>query len=368
MRGLRRARPRRSGLVIALVLGALMSSLVGVSTVAAANNIILRVGLDDFDVSGSNAGAFKTVKIIWRDAEGVLKSRQKVQSDEFGEFFSEFDFELNASAGDRITTTVGGSSRTYTVPSLVAKANRDTDVIFGRAAPNIELRVAVNIENAGFFEDQLTWSTFLQTGADGRWSWDLSADADLKGRDTIIVSQENSRGDTTTLISRVETMKLYLRQQWYDVFVNPGTHVRLELWRGSDRISRSGVRVDSSGVHRSGFTNAHGGPQRMLPGDHVVADFADDANPVLPDITMSANTGNNKITVSCGMGPNIGVMVTTHSLDFSTFGERWGRTNAAGNFVANFNNGEKVNVKLRDKVEVRCLTPAGDEIGAFFAI
>ena len=72
--------------------------------VAAANNTRIHVEIGLPFIVGSGSGANKVVKILWRDSDGNLKSKQSVTTDSNG-FWEAQEFDEVIEPADTITTT-----------------------------------------------------------------------------------------------------------------------------------------------------------------------------------------------------------------------------------------------------------------------
>jgi hypothetical protein len=358
-----RARALGISCVIAMTLAA-----VAATPVAAANNIRIHVELGLGYFSGTNAGANNTIKIEWRSSDGSLKSKQAIQSGNDG-LWEFFDFGEVMEPGDTVATTVGTSTRTYTVKPVTLSVDRVSDIASGDAPAGTSVRLDVRDFVGGFAAPILHDRTVTADGS-GHYSVDFSSGADpvnLRGWDGVAATQSNSRGDTTAYGMNVDAIRVWIGRANFDLVGDPGTRVDLSLTRSASVLFHETMLVGPDAyLLESSFVDANGARVRAAAGDEIGSDQASDASFTIPDVTLTVAKLDDKITVNCGLGPNRGVLVRTYNQTFGAFGERSGYTNSSGNFVARF--AHELNIKSGFKVEVRCMLASGDIVGRLITV
>src|SRR6188472_3902010 len=133
-----RARARR--LVLAPIAGAVFAALLAAPVSATGTFLDLRISGPCIDGYGV---AQKTYKIEWRDSDANLKSKGTDVSDSGGEF-AYCDYEEYLESGDVLKVWKGTSLvRTFTVPKLTIRVDRDADTVSGKSTPNSLVSVLV---------------------------------------------------------------------------------------------------------------------------------------------------------------------------------------------------------------------------------
>jgi len=330
--------------------------------VAAANNIKVHAEIGIGSFYGTNAGANNTVKILWRDSDGSLKSKQAVPSDSEGFWFSEPEEEA-VEAGDTITTTVGSSTRTYTVKRLTVSVDRVADMVSGEAPANTMVLMELRAFEGRIFDPTYHQAATTADGS-GHYEFDFSTGgdvADIQGWDGVQVVQRNARGDTTSYGLNVDAVRVWAGKARFDLVGDPGTSVNLMLSRSATTTSDVNVLIGPDAfLLNSSFVDNDGQRVRTQAGDDLtVSGLAPDASFTIPDIAISVAKFDDRVVANCGMGADRGVEVFVHDRFFFQIGDLYGRTNSSGNFVARFAD-QGVNIQAGFKIEVYCKFATGD--------
>ena len=373
----RRLRP----LAVALLVGGLIGGLFAASPVAAVNNIAIVAFYGDCLFEGFQAGANKTVKIEWRDAEGNLKSRHSVTSNGGGDFVTRCEAAELIETGDVLKTTIGTSVRSFTVPKLTAAVDRDADTVSGKVQTNglQQLWIEVYTYNGSFSPLDVTGHNAFETVSPDQGvqfysatSWWDSA-PDIRGWDVVRVHWMNDRASWIRVM-QAEGMEVWSRQPFIRLAGNPGTLVSADLNTAPAGALRSEVdgRINASGSLGAWFTDADGDTVRVGVGNEVDADFASDAQLVVPGITATFNKTSDRVTVDCNIAEtgSTGVEVVVYARDLSSFRTRTGfQSNAGGGtFLANFAQSPAFNVAAGSKVDVYCKFGTGDIVARTFTV
>jgi hypothetical protein len=353
-------------LAVSTLVGCLIAVFAAASPVAAANNTVITGFLGDCQFLGELAGANKTVKIEWRDADGSLKSKHSVKSNSAGQFLTKCELLEEIESGDTLKTTIGtASAPLLTIPRLTALIDRVDDTITGFTTPNKQIGVEL-ITYDGAFEPSNDYVSNAVSGPNGAFTFDAST-ANIMGYDEAYLFWENARGDLVIRTAVAEGMTVWIGRAFTSVVGKPGTSVAIELKDGVDVIGRTGGYL-WEGDNGFYFFDEDGERARAGVGDDVTADFAADADFTLPSITAVISKTADRVTADCGLGPGIGVLVQVYARDGAGLRERVGLTNGSGDFVANFAAAPTHNVVAGDKVDVYCKLASGDIVARRFTV
>jgi len=335
--------------------------------VAAANNVIVTAYLGDCQFAGRNAGANKTVKIEWRDSDGNLKTKHSVTSSAAGLFTSKCEAGEVIEKGDVLKTTIGTTARATTVPKVTAAVDSGTDGVSGKVDPApSELHVDVLTYEGGFSEATGSWHSSVPTPSGGAYStttWDTNPD--IAPWDDIYVAWVNARGDTFVRYAQATGVQVWVRQQFFEAVGNPGAAFSVGLLDYTLSLIADGSgRFNRNGRIAGDFLDADGDPIHARPGNRI--DFAGYSFDI-PLITSTANKTSDKVTVSCGLGGGIGVLVQVRTRDVSKVSGRTGFITGTG-FVANFATAPAYNIVSGDKVDVFCKADNGNVIAQTFTV
>lgn len=371
--------PRR--LAIAAFVAALAPTLLIASPVAAANNVTVLAFVGDCQFLGANAGANKTVKIEWRDAENNLKSKHSAKSNSSGSFLSKCEPDETIETGDVFRTQIGSSVRSFNVPKLTVIVDRDADTVSGKVDTTALDQFAVEVDtyDGGFSaaaatvhlsDPAFTPNTGVASYATS--TWDTAPD--IKGWDDVYALWSDARGDLFIHNLKAEGMRVWARQPFIQFVGNPGQFISTDLLTapaGALRAVADGS-INPFGALRAGFTDADGDTVRTAVGNEVDANFATDSDLVIPNMAVTVNKTTHRVTVDCNIieSGSTGVLVNVHSRDYVKSGVRFGfQGNASGGtFLANFGTSPTLNIVPGDKVDVYCKFATGDIVARTFTV
>jgi hypothetical protein len=373
---------RPAKIVTSTVLASLLLAVVA-APVAAANNILMFGYIGDCQFLGGNAGAGKTIKIEWKDAQGNLKSKHQVTSNGAGDFFTRCEPGELIETGDTLRTQIGSLAanvRTFTVPKITAVVDRDTNTVSGKVNTNdlFFFEVVVDTYNGGFTiaDTHISEPSFApNTGVATYTTTTWDDDPDIDGWDDVSVAWGNFRGDIWVRPVVAEGMRVWSRQPFVDFVGNPGTTVAANLLTAPAGTLRGEAHAGLGvfGGDGASFTDTDGDTVRVAVGNEVDADFASDAALVVPNITATINKTTDRVTVDCNITETgqTGVLVSVHSRDFAKAGTRRGfqSNSGGGTFLANFAASPSLNIVAGDKVDVYCkFGDTGDVVAKTFTV
>jgi hypothetical protein len=340
------------------VFGALVMALMVAPAVSASTaGIKFDLGLGNSCINGYNAGVNRTVVVEWRGADGTLKTKRSDVSDGEG-WFEVCDWDEEVESGDVVKATRGQVTRTFTVPRLTGRADRDTDTVEGMTVPDADLAVTVYQAVGNVFDSATDYTT---SAGDGWYYIDFWGVADLKGFDSVAITW-SWNGDYVSRWTTVEGVHVYVGQPRVFIGGGAGQHVWVTLDNNLSLLGAAGGRVGSEGIFTR-FTNDEGDSVKAAAGLWVTGDFASDAEFAIPNVTATVNKTTDRVTANCGLGPNVGVSVEVYDpVDYAPYEFRSGFTNGSGVFVANFATAPAANIAARHKVIVHCELESGDMV------
>jgi hypothetical protein len=343
--------------LVALAIGGLLP-IVTAAPAAAALGIKLTAYYGDCGFFGSSAGASKTIKIVWKAADTSLKSTQSVKSKLNGAWASKCDGSERVEVGDTIKTTIGTTSRTFTVPKITANVDRVANTVAGIGPANSTMHVEADTYGSGFsIIDHQTVAG--STAGNGSYAVDFSGVIDILGWDDIYAYWNNARGDQYIRYVTAPGLRVWVGRSYATVVGNPNSRVQVDLADSSDtpRASTTGT-LDFWGYLGTEFLDADGAGVNPAIGDHVAADFASDAHLTVPNIHATANVGTNVVNGHCLAG--LGFSVRVYAPDRSRIADRIGTANGSGNFTANFASTPSLDIRSGDKMDLYCGLATGD--------
>jgi len=369
------ARARRAS--VAALLAAIAPTLLFASPVAAANNITIVGYLGDCFFSGSNAGSSKVVKIEWRDSDGNLKSKHKVNSNVAGNFTTRCEFSEVIEGGDVLKTTIGTAIRSFTVPKITANVSRTADTVSGKVNTDgmSAFTILVDLYEGGFAfpapsqsqsEPTFTPDTGVQSYT--TTSWDAAPD--IKGWDDVYAIWENARGDAFVRQAVAEGIRVWMRQPFVELVGNPGEMVSVDLYRGGPLIAEADARLNLFGAAQTSFSDLDGDTARTKPADYVLPNFAADADFIVPNMLVTLNKTTDRVTVDCNITETglTGVEVVAYKPGQTEVRLGFQNNASNGTFLANFASGGAFNIASGGKVDVYCKMATGDVIAQTFTI
>jgi hypothetical protein len=351
--------PRRY--LVALVIGALLP-ITAAAPVSAALGIKIVAYYGDCNFGGNSAGANKTIKLVWKDSSGSLKSTQTVKSKANGTWASRCEALERVEVGDTIKATIGTSSHLVTAPRLTASVDREANTVSGFGPVNSNtFQVDVYSYGGGFTITNHSTLT-PSSGGTGAWSTDFTGLLDILGWDDVFVAWGNGHGDVFIRYETAPGLRVWLGRSAVTVAGDPGNHVQVDLSTSGSvlRASTSGS-LDFYGYLYSEFPDADAGGVRPVAGDQVAADFAGDATFAIPSMHATGNVTSDKVAGQCPH--NDGYLVRVLSPDGSKSQARAGKaTSPTGTFTANFATAPTFDIRAGSKIDLYCGLPSGDVV------
>jgi hypothetical protein len=337
-------------------------SLGAAAPVAAANNTVLYIDMGSCLFEGSGAPNNKTVKIEWRAADGTLKALESVKSDYEGYWVNNCnDDSVFIEPGDAIKTTIGTSARTFTVPTLTVRVDRDTDVVSGKTSPNagLDLEVTTNDDGFGGSSEHTRQVTSASNGSYTTSFASGTGATDIKGWDYVDAQWTDTRGDSVRNRAVAPGVDVTIRSAFVTVAAKPGSVKSLALRDapGGKVLARSGGYV-FEGYNGFILVDDDGDPVSIRSGNQLVSDIASDSTFVVPTITVTASKRGDKVTVSTGRAA-LGIEVQAQT----TFAGAWafGSTNSSGAYVADFRaSGSTLDIKRGTTLSIALRLASGD--------
>ncbi|MEA2623706.1 MAG: hypothetical protein QOH61_2616 [Chloroflexota bacterium] len=349
------------GALFVLVAAGLLVAMLPATVSAAPSAIKIFAQMGDCGWYGDSAGNKQTIVFLWKDADGVLKSKQTLKSRANGSYDTACDYGEAIEPGDTIKATIGTKTHTLTVPTLTLEANRDSNTVSGFGPDGSTVDVSW-LQVTGFYNAANSHAVTEPTDVSGAYSHDFTGDGDMKGWDRAGVRWWNAHGDSVYLDRQVPTLQVWVGRPdgaslWGNA--NPGTAVAVTLEDSTHVVKGSVATGADRWNHFEGdFIGYHGGRPRAIAGDYVdaTAGIGSDAAWQLPSISITANVNTDKVSGICR--PNDGWEVDAFSNTANRYGFDAGITTGTGAFNTDLTS--QMDLRHGDKVNVYCKMPSGD--------
>ena len=312
-------------LVAAVALPALVAP-AAANAAAATNHTTLDVQIGDCDIRGSGGPKKGKVTIEWRAADGTLRELSTNDSS-FGYFgndiFSCFDTLIGVQPGDTIKTTVKGASRTFTVPPLTVRVDRNSNRVWGTTKPNSSLIVWLDGRGPGLRDTWQQRNVHAQANGTYKTDFDAKPRADVIGFDDIQVAWHNQRGDFVRSRPTAPGVHVNIGRSYLEVAGQPGHDANVTLLShpgGSVVASTSGVIYQ--GLNGLLLLDGHGNEVAAAEGQEIDTDLATDASFVIPRLDITADKKTDVVRLSTTLGAGIGVHIDVAGPD-SNGGFAW---------------------------------------------
>ena len=332
--------------------------------VAAANNTTLDVGIDDCVIRGADGPMDGKVIVERWSADGTLRVRETVHSD-FGWFGTDvtddcFEYGGGVQPGDTIKTTVKGDSRTFTVPLITIRVNRDTDQATGVTQPNAKVIVWLRSTTPDTNFDRRT----VRAHADGSYVLDFrkSDNIDIRGWDEVDVAWTDVRGDYVRNSNVAPGVEVTIDRPSIEAAGQAGFDATLKLLQkpGGTVIGKTGGVV-YAGRNLFLWLDPVGEHVALHEGNRVVTDLAADASFTVPTLTTTINKRSDKVTVATGLGA--GLAVSMHIERSNALGWANLTTDATGTVSVDFSDTENIqlfDVLAGDRLTITLRLATGD--------
>ncbi len=348
--------------VAAALFASLAATGLAAPVAAAANNTTVDVSIGSCDIRGDGGPRRGTFKFEWRAADGTLREASTIDSD-FGywgnDIFACFDSRLGVQPGDTIKTTVKGISRTFTVPLLTVRVNRDTDVVHGTAKPGGKVIVWL---------DGKTWQQRrVRVRSDGSYVADFKRgeQADIIGWDRVEVAWTNKRGDYVRDWTIAPGVQVTIGSSWIEAAGKPGRNAQLTLRQsiGGPIVARTGGVLFSK-YNAYLWLDAHGNEVTAAEGNKVVTNVARHASFVIPTLTTLVNKKTDVVRLETGLGAGVGVEFFISGPFTATWATA--ETDASGSVVIDFTGDGSdswwYDIVRGTRIQVTLQFPTGDEV------
>jgi hypothetical protein len=258
-------------------------------------------------------------------------------------------------SGHRITATDGSNSRTFTVPPLSFQINRVSDVISGKSAPNSQ--VDITAFNCASFNNCFNTGTFTRnTNGLGNFSYDSTANYNLRGNDYVFVEWESAQGDFMSRRMDVPSVNVWVNnnEAWGDA--RPRQDVT--VWLFNSQGNQKAKAKDRASARFEDYEVFFG--VNMRPGDYVGSNIASDALWQIPAFNPTFNPGTDVVTGKCFRNRQFEVYAERAD-GSNTNGSAYGTTNNNGNFSVDLMAADGYDLESGDIVEIGCRHATGDE-------
>ena len=288
--------------------------------------------------------------VTLRSASGKRLDRVQTHSDETtGSFQACFDQAITP--GRKVTARTASDQRTITVPTFDAHLGRVSNVLRGHAAATDQVfgTAATCTPSACKAVTKFT----IPVNAKGGFRRDLSP-VDVDGSDFASLFDETEASDSFSLRSSAPFFEAReFGPAKVLVHVDHAGPVTLQL-----RAGGGGLRATASkNASRAGgydLTFRHDGHAVAIKaGNHIIGNFASDAEMVVPPLALDLDAGADTIAGHCFPDQGYFVQIQKSPSSFTSFG---GTAGADGSFE------ESTPLDTGDKVFVDCEDRHGDQV------
>ncbi len=323
------------------------------------------VGIDDCTISGEipDAPLRSKIKVEWRSADGTLRLRETVHAT-FGYWGTDisddcFEYGAGVQPGDVITATVKGVSRTFTVPPLTVRVDRNTDRVTGVTKASGKLIVWVRGYDS-YAERR------IKAAADGTYVADFQKGTklDILGFDRVDVAWTNGRGDYVRNWNMAPGVRVGIDRPWVVFAGQSGFNATFKLRQapGGPVVAKA-VGTVYAGTNEFLWLDRNGNEVAVHEGNQVATDVAADATFVVPTIGIGVNKKTDKVTVDTGLGAGLHIQMQVTGPGNGSWAN--GQTNADGRYVVDFS--DDPDVQLYDivsgtRIVVTVRLATGDEV------
>ena len=329
--------------------GALAVLLVPMSAQAAVP-ISVQILLGDACVSGTGA-ADKNVSATLRTPSGEKRDAFTTTSDSSGTWqgcFSLFLPTTTINGGDVLHVTVGGATRTLTVPRLMPSIDRVADTISGRTEPNTQVQVLIT--HHPNFRKSPDFAFSAVSDGQGSWTVDTTGTVNLIGEDEVTVLTQIGADEFGAL----DVVPYVLVSAVNDVVsgvANVGAPVSFTLVDRHGVFKGSGDGGDPPyGVFSAGLVDANDDAVYPVGGDTLTSNLAADASLRMPVGRLRGNAATDVVTGRCMA--NAPYFLSTDTRVYT------GRTHGDGTFTRVLP--RKDDIRVGDPLHLACMYPTGD--------
>lgn len=289
-------------------------------------------------VSGSTEPNVSVQMRVWRNGSLYLTWYNESNDNGYYEMYPYWDscprggYMWYLQPDDVVEITAAGKTSRTTVAPIVASLDPMTGQIFGQTAPNREIRGWLDFMMA----DECYWDNeawYSQSGADGRFTADVSGIDGPDRRSSATVYVVDSNGHTTYSYADAFSINTELGYNGVWMTVNRGVSGVARLSRGGQQISSETFISDATGYAWIYFYDAD-----LMPGDVItVQDGRLTMTTTLASAGLSLDATQNRLvgTTTPGYEMTAGFYARSDSYDAIRTSCEWqygcGRATAAAN-------------------------------------
>jgi len=348
-----------------LLVGVALIAALALPAPVAANGVLTSFHFELFDNCLSGFGPPNTqLTIELRGPGGGYQSHVMPTTDTFGDWNGCFWRDIDP--GDSLVATDGNTSRTLVVPALRYTVNRVTDVVAGWTPPTGMVLVEVfscswSIVDCGGGAD-----ASKPASATGKFSFDLTSEYNVKGRDEATVVWQSPFDD---LIRRELTVPyMWILVGDNEVFgeANPAQRLFFELRRANGSlIDSASARADGRyGDYQVKFRTS-AGPVDIRATNTIGSNVASDAWLKVPAVHPQFDVANDVVSGKCF--PNRPFTVYAENTGGAGTAFLAGNTSGNGSFSADLSS-EPFDLHSGNAVQVKCLNNRGDMVEYLFRV
>lgn len=292
-----------AGLTAALLAGLTIST-----AAAAATPITFTAAYGDSCVNVSGpVGSTGSLRLL--NSSGAQLDSQAVDLAGDGE---DLDcFEIDPLPGMKVSATLDGTTRTWTLPKLSVRIDRATDVVRGQAPAGKTVRLRVRHYSG--FNSFGYWNTTKTASSAGTYSKDLTSLVNIRGGDTVSATYISSAGDRISVQEVAPRIQVWIGRSRFGAELLTGTGGKVTLRNAAGTYRATGVvsyipLYEEGVLDYSQFLN-DGDPRTVRAGDKVSSTIQSDMSFTVPTITVAADAASDGVTGTCPAGKQLRLRV-----------------------------------------------------------
>jgi hypothetical protein len=302
-----------------------------------------------------------SITITLKNAEGQLKAKTTVTSDSSGNWHQDYCLNRSFESGDKVTASTASLSRTFTIPTLTATVDRQTDLVKGFGPPSTTLQLS--LYSCITFGCTTVASPAVSTDGAGKFQKDFTGTHDTKGGDYVYVYWTSPHGDTVATYTYFAMVDVILGRSEMTGDAAAGQGVSITLKHGS---TVKGTAHAAGAVHgnyfNADFRRSNGTPALPDIGDTVKPSFGSAFT--LTNISVVGHASTEMVTGKCPAHRPFQVYAHDPSYPYraQSYSYQKGTAGATGTISADTHAGSypTFNLSSGDEVILSCMLGSGD--------
>jgi hypothetical protein len=305
-----------------------------------------------------------SIDLVWKSSNGTLKLHTTlVVNPQGGVNYCGPSGGPRVTSGDKLKVTLGSQTRTWTVPKLSVRLDRETDYIRGTGPVGATIKVSCPTGDTPVFEP-CTWHKSVVVSGNGKWAIHKNG---IGGASHVYARLGSFDSDWVSAIGTSSSIGVTLGRANFRGTAQPGTNVTVTVRDGNTNVvkatgtaSAQQLFGDFEGLLKtSGGTNYH-----VVAGDRVISTVPGGTDWVVAAIDGVASGPTDMISGHCLASPPsiTSVAVYRYHNNVRSGPAEWD-TDSSGYFEFNYaENSASTNdqIKAGDQMAIQCMKGEGD--------